>query len=83
MDDRYVNAGFTLKGVGPFDTLAVQSTYHEFEAQRISSDYGSELDLQLQIKWRRFLAAIKCADYDADQYLTDTTKYWLQVDYVW
>jgi hypothetical protein len=83
VDDRYASAGFTLKGVGPFDTVAVQSTYHEFEAQRVSSDYGSELDVQLQIKWRRFLAAFKYADYDADQYLTDTTKYWVQVDYVW
>lgn len=29
------------------------------------------------------LAAFKYADYDADQYLTDTTKYWVQVDYGW
>lgn len=83
IDDRYVNAGVTLKGLGPLDTLAAQVSYHEYTAERVSLDYGSEIDLQLQAKWRRFLGTVKYADYAADRFLTDTTKFWVQLDYVW
>ena len=83
IDDRYANAGFTLKGVGMLDTLALQASYHEYEAQRISSDYGSEIDLQVQAKWQRFLGTIKYADYEADRLFTDTVKFWVQIEYVW
>lgn len=83
IDDRYVNAGFTLKGLGPLDTFAAQVNYHEYAAERVSLDYGSEIGLQLQAKWRRFLGTVKYADYVADRFLTDTTKFWVQLDYTW
>jgi hypothetical protein len=83
IDDRYVNAGFTLKGVGMLDTLALQASYHTYEAERIASDYGSEINVQLQAKWQRFLGTVKYADYDADRFQTDTAKFWAQVEYVW
>ena len=83
IDDRYVNAGFTLKGVGMLDTLALQASYHTYEAERISSDYGAEINLQVQAKWQRFLGTIKYADYEADRLFTDTVKFWAQIEYVW
>lgn len=83
IDDRYVNAGVTLKGVGPLDTLTAQASYHTYEAEHISFDYGTEFDMQVQAKWHRFLGTLKYADYKADQLLTDTTKFWVQLDYVW
>jgi hypothetical protein len=83
IDDRYVNAGLTLKGVGPLDTLTAQASYHWYEAERTSLDYGSEVNLQVQAKWRRFLGTLKYADYRADGFLTDTNKLWMQIDYVW
>jgi len=83
IEDRYVNIGFTLKGVGRLDTLAGQGSYHVFEAERTALDYGSEVDLQLQAKWQRFLGTLKYADYRADQFLTDTTKFWVQLEYIW
>jgi len=83
IDDRYVNAGVTLKGVGPLDTLTAQASYHTYEAERISFDYGTELNLQVQAKWHRFLGMVKYADYEADRLLTDTTKFWVQLEYVW
>jgi hypothetical protein len=83
IDDRYVNAGMTLKGVGPLDTLTAQASYHLYEAQRIAFDYGSEINVQLQAKWQRFLGTVKYADYHADRLLTDTKKLWVQLDYVW
>ena len=83
IEDRYANAGVTLKGVGPLDTLAAQLSYHDYRAERISQDYGSEIDVQIQAKWQRFLGTLKYGDYSADQLFTDTTKFWVQLEYVW
>jgi hypothetical protein len=51
-------------------------------------ELGSELNLQVQAKYRRFLALVKYADYDAEEGVTpvqyqDTTKFWVQVEYQW
>lgn len=83
IEDRYVNAGVTFKAVGPLDSLSALLSYHTYEAERISADYGSEIDLQLAAKLKRFTATLKYGDYDADTLFTDTTKYWLQVEYAW
>lgn len=83
IEDRYVNAGVTLKSVGPLDTLTAQASHHWYEAEHIALDYGTEIDMQVQAKWQRFLATIKYADYQADRLLTDTKKLWVQLDYVW
>ncbi len=83
IDDRYVNLGWNKKGVGPFDTVSAVASYHKFESQRLSINYGSEVDLLLQAKLQRFTAAVKYADYNADKFATDTTKLWLQLEYVW
>lgn len=83
IDDRYFNAGFTLKGVGPLDTLSAQASYHQYDAERGSLDYGDEVNLQLQGKWQRFLGTLKYADYSADRLFTDTVKFWAQLEYAW
>ena len=83
VEDRYVNAGVALKGVGPLDTLAALASYHVYEAERIAADYGSEINAQVQAKWQRFTGLIKYADYDADGLFTDTAKFWVQLEYVW
>lgn len=81
--DRYLNAGITLQKVGLFDALSAQASYHDYDAERISLDYGTEIDVQLQAKWRHFIGIVKYADYDADSLLTATSKFWLQIEYVW
>ncbi len=83
IEDLYVNAGFTLKGIGPLDTLAAQASYHSYEAEHVALDYGSETNVQLQAKWQRLLGTIKYADYSSDGFATDTGKFWLQLEYVW
>ncbi len=83
IDDRYLNAGFTLKGVGPLDTLGLQASWHDYQAERTSQDYGTEINLQLQAKWKRFTGLLKYADYSTDGLFTDTSKFWMQVEYVW
>jgi hypothetical protein len=83
IDDRYVNAGVTFKGVGPLATLSALASYHVYEAERTSTDYGTELNAQIEAKWRRFTGLVKYADYEADELLTDTAKLWVQLEYVW
>lgn len=83
IDDRYVTLGFATKGIGRLDTLSATVAYHVFEAERGGLDYGDEVNLQLQAKWRRFNGALKYADYRADRFATDTRKFWAQVEFVW
>jgi len=83
LERGYVTLGYTTKGVGILDTLAANAVYHEFKSERLAIDYGSEVDLQLQAKYRRFNFLLKYADYSADRFATDTNKYWVQMDYVW
>lgn len=88
IDDRYASLGYTMKGVAMLDTLAATIVYHEYEAERGSGDLGDELNVQVQTRWKRFLATLKYVDYSANPPSTpavyrDTVKYWVMVDYVW
>jgi hypothetical protein len=83
LERQYVTLGYTRKGLGVLDTVSANAVYHEFTSNRLDLDYGSEIDLQVQAKYQRFNLLLKYADYRADRFATDTSKYWLQVDYVW
>jgi hypothetical protein len=88
MDDRYVNLGYQAKSVGMFDTLGVAMIYHRYENERISTDLGDEVNLQVNAKWQRFNFMLKYAVYSAEQGETpvmfrDTDKYWAQVEFAW
>ena len=83
IEDLYVNVGATFKAIGPLDSLSLLVSYHSYGAEHIDLDYGSEVNLQLAAKLKRFTALVKYADYDADELFTDTSKYWLQVEYAW
>ena len=83
LERRYATLGYTTKGIGVLDTLAASAVYHQFHSERLDIDYGSEVDVQVQAKWHRFTGLLKYASYDARRFATDTTKYWLEVGYVW
>lgn len=83
IEDSYITAGMTFKSVGMMESLSVLAVYHSYEAERVSMDYGTELNLQLQAKIGKLNGVIKYGDYQADQLLTDTKKYWVQFEYVW
>jgi len=87
IEDKYVTAGFSTKGVGPFDTLALTAAYHAFDSTRLSQDLGDELDAQVAAKWQRFTGTLKYADYSANSgtpaAYRDTKKFWAQIDFVW
>jgi hypothetical protein len=83
IEDRYVNAGVMFKNVAMVEALSLVASYHTYEAERVSMDYGDEVNLQLQAKVGRFNTVLKYGDYQADGFLTDTKKYWVQFEYVW
>jgi hypothetical protein len=83
IEDRYATLSYGAKGVAGLNGVSAALVYHRFDAQRGAADYGSELDFQLQATWHRLSALAKLADFDAQDWATDTRKYWLQVEYVW
>ena len=86
MDDRYISASASWKGVGPLDSLTAATVYHDFRSTRLAQDYGDELDLQVTGKWRRFTGVLKYGDYSESSALSpyrDTKKFWAQFEFAW
>lgn len=79
--DAYATAGYTFPKAGPFTALGLTATYHDYRSDRLSQDYGSEINLQIAARCKRFGFAIKYADYDAKTFATDTSKFWAQVEW--
>jgi hypothetical protein len=85
LEDVYASFVFTMKGVGPFDTIAATAMYHDFTkpAGVTVSTGADEIDLQVMAKWQRLTTILKYADYNADGLFTDTEKLWLEFGFVW
>jgi hypothetical protein len=83
IDDRYVTAGFSRQRWAALDVFSVAVTYHRYAAEHGSLRYGTEANVQALAKWQHFTGMLKYADYRAERALTDTTKWWLQLEYVW
>jgi hypothetical protein len=87
LKDKYLNAGYLKKGVGPLETLGLTASWHDYVSERLSIDYGGELNLQLQGKYRRFTGTLKYANYNAASTtptaVRDTQKLWAQLDFIW
>jgi hypothetical protein len=74
IEDDYASIGLKWRG------LDVQLVWHDFEAEAVDREYGSEWDLSLA--WRprpKTELLLKAARYTSDGFATDTTKLWLQV----
>ncbi|MEO6079031.1 MAG: hypothetical protein ABIQ86_04535 [Steroidobacteraceae bacterium] len=87
IEDKYINLGYLKKGVGPLETLQFVASWHDYASERLSINYGQELDLQLQGKYHRFTGTLKYADYNASATtplaVRDTSKFWAQLDFTW
>ncbi|WJW76169.1 alginate export family protein [Thiohalobacter sp. IOR34] len=72
LKDVFVTVGGSLAGV------KLKAVYHDFSSDRGSTDYGTEWDLLAAKKFgKHYSVGAKYANYDADNYLTDTSKFWL------
>jgi hypothetical protein len=87
IDDRYATVVYSTKRVAPFAMLSATVVYHDYKAERVSTDYGTETDLQLQARWKKVIGTLKYADYNATARtpvaFRDTSKFWAQLEYIW
>lgn len=78
IEDAYVGGSVPLFG----GTLA--AWYHDFHAERDSSQYGEEIDLSYAHPVpgvKGLVGLVKYASYDADDFAVDTDKFWVQLQY--
>jgi hypothetical protein len=85
LEDRYATAGVTLKGVSALDTLGFIVSYHDYNAEATSDDYGSEWDASIAAKHKRFNLLLKYADYQQGELASarTTSKLWAQLEFIW
>ncbi len=67
--------------VGKAGKLSVAATWHDFTADEGGSNYGSEINLVATYPLsKRTSVLLKFADYNADEFATDTTKVWFMLN---
>ena len=81
VEDLYAKAGYKLGDIGELTGVNFMAVYHDFSADTISSNYGSEIDLQASATWKNLGLTLKFADYQANDFSTDTQKFWFEVSW--
>ncbi len=79
--DWYGSAAHGWKKTAGFDAINASIAYHRFASDRLDLHYGNEWDAMLSAKKGRWTATAKLAAYDADEFATDTRKFWLQLEW--
>ena len=75
LEDTFI--GIKSRKGGRFNWRVV---YHQFDAESGSGDFGSELNASVSTKLSKHLSLLlKAAQYDADEFGQDTTKFWLML----
>ncbi len=60
--------------------VKIDLIYHGFQADEGDIDYGTEFDTMLTKKFgKHYTLQAAYANYSADEYKTDTEKFWLQI----
>jgi hypothetical protein len=77
-DDGLEDLSFSIGG--SYAGFSATAIFHSYEANSGGRDFGDELDLVISHKLgKRYSAMLKYADYDADDFATDTKKTWLML----
>lgn len=62
------------------DGITLGMVYHDFSAETGGADYGREWDASISKSFgENYSVLLKYADYEAEQFATDTEKLWLQL----
>ena len=85
IEDLYVNASANFKAFGGLDSLGLVLSYHDYQAEHISADYGSEVNASVTAKFQKVAFMLKYADFSQGVLATarDTNKLWMQVEFTW
>jgi hypothetical protein len=81
LQDIYGTIGYAKPKIGPFDSLGVLATYHDYKSDRLSLNYGNEINLQVIAKLKKYTFTLKYADYNARAFATDTKKLFASVEW--
>ena len=87
LQDRYLKATYKVSGVGKWvDDTMVQLFYHDFNAVRGDANYGTEWNVDVTRVFtskdmmlpymKQWSVGLRYADYDAQDFATDTRKGW-------
>ncbi|WP_052481040.1 alginate export family protein [Gilvimarinus agarilyticus] len=76
VEDFYLSASGAVAGI------KLLATYHDLASDYGGIDYGQELDLSAAKQLGPVTVLVKYADYQADDYGSDTQKFWLQLSSV-
>ena len=84
LEDFYIDVTYKVKNapgqLSIFNGLLLKAQYHDFKSEEGSIDYGTEFDFYAKMPLRRGVyVEAKYANYDADQFATDTEKFTLGV----
>lgn len=82
LQDIYGGIAVKFPKVKALPGLNAAVIYHDFQSDVGSAKYGSEWDASLGFKIGKKMSLLaKYADYDADKFSVDTSKFWLQLEY--
>jgi hypothetical protein len=81
--DLYGSVGYGWKKVAGFDTITPMIVYHRYRSDRLGIHYGNEWNASVAAKRGRWTATAKLADYQADDFASDTRKAWLQLEWAY
>ena len=74
---------FYIKVAGNIGKAKLSATYHQLDSVEGSSDYGSEIDLVASYKVHDTTTLVaKYAAYSAEDFATDTNKFWFMANSV-
>ena len=79
--DYHASVGKGFKGVKLLPGLNASVTYHKFESDVGSFDYGEEWDANIGFKISNYAIGLKYADYNAEDFGVDTKKFWVQIEF--
>ena len=80
MEDSHIKASYKIKSATNnfFNGMKFDFRYHDFEANEGNANYGDEIDIKISKKFKdHYSAAFIYADYDAEDFATDTQKWWI------
>ncbi len=79
--DFYGQASYAVADTGTeIDGTNITVIYHKFKSDFGDIDYGSEIDVSVSKKiFKQFTILLKYANYNADTWSSDTSKFWFQV----
>ncbi|GMU42817.1 MAG: alginate export family protein [Xanthomonadales bacterium] len=83
LEDRYIGAGGALGKGERSSQMKWAVLWHDYRADRGDARYGSEWDASLSFPIHgKLTGLVKLADYRSDEFARDTTKFWLQLEWV-